>query len=173
MCGSLLRVRAVGCLSGAFSPLLMRSRGTSGLSCFPRAPTLTSARPLRDSALRSAVSTLVGRYMLPLIRLHTRSIRNNFTILHTASMQTSLGIAVTVIVDRDGETASAGVGGAGGKPHRRPDRTGWHETASAAAQPQSIIVAVRRHSTSTAYSANISSFLFRRLSACGSLSPST
>jgi hypothetical protein len=170
MCGSLLRVRAVGCLSGAFSPLLMRSRGTSGLSCFPRAPTLTLGTP----RLRSAVSsTLVGRYMLPLIRLHTRSIRNNFTILHTASMQTSLGIAVTVIVDRDGETASAGVGGAGGKPHRRPDRTGWHETASAAAQPQSIIVAVRRHSTSTAYSANISSFLFRRLSACGSLSPST
>ena len=57
MCGSLLRVRAVGCLSGAFSPLLMRSRGegTSGLSCFPRAPTLTLGT--RATPVRSAVST--------------------------------------------------------------------------------------------------------------------
>ena len=63
--------------------------------------------------------------MLPLIRLHTRSIRNNFTILHTASMQTSLGIAVTVIVDRDGETASAGVARRGrgqAAPETGPDR---------------------------------------------------
>ncbi len=40
-------------------------------------------------------------------------------------MQTSLGIAVTVIVDRDGETASAGVGGARGAraaPETGPDR---------------------------------------------------
>jgi len=41
-------------------------------------------------------------------------------------MQTSLGIAVTVIVDRDGETASAGVGRLGGGPgaSRTGDRTG-------------------------------------------------